>query len=69
MDYTLALLFFALGLMSKAMLVTLPFVMLLLDCWPLKRFTIHVSPFTSTPDRLVCWKSFRSSGWRRQRAS
>ena len=35
--YTLALLFFALGLMSKPMLVTWPFVMLLLDFWPLKR--------------------------------
>ena len=33
----LALLFFALGLMSKAMLVTWPFVMLLLDWWPLQR--------------------------------
>ena len=37
--YGLALLFFALGLMSKPMLVTLPFVLLLLDYWPLKRFT------------------------------
>jgi tetratricopeptide (TPR) repeat protein len=37
--YTLALLAFALGLMSKPMLVTLPFVMLLLDYWPLKRVT------------------------------
>jgi tetratricopeptide (TPR) repeat protein len=36
-DYGLALLFLALGLMSKAMLVTWPFVMLLLDYWPLKR--------------------------------
>lgn len=36
--YALALLFFALGLMSKGMLVTLPFVLLLLDYWPLKRF-------------------------------
>ncbi len=35
--YWLALFFFALGLMSKPMLVTLPFVMLLLDYWPLKR--------------------------------
>jgi tetratricopeptide (TPR) repeat protein len=35
--YWLALLFFALGLMSKPMLVTLPFVMLLLDYWPLHR--------------------------------
>ncbi len=29
--------FLALGLMSKAMLVTLPFVLLLLDYWPLAR--------------------------------
>jgi tetratricopeptide (TPR) repeat protein len=37
--YWLALLFFALGLMSKPMLVTLPFVMLLLDYWPLHRLS------------------------------
>ena len=30
---------FALGLMAKPMLVTLPFVLLLLDYWPLGRFT------------------------------
>ena len=30
--------FFALGLMAKPMLVTLPFVLLLLDYWPLHRF-------------------------------
>jgi tetratricopeptide (TPR) repeat protein len=37
--YWLALFFFALGLMAKPMLVTLPFVMLLLDYWPLQRMT------------------------------
>ena len=36
--YGLSLLFFALGLMAKPMLVTWPFVMLLLDYWPLQRF-------------------------------
>jgi tetratricopeptide (TPR) repeat protein len=36
--YILALFFFACGLMSKPMVVTLPFVLLLLDYWPLKRF-------------------------------
>jgi len=37
--YLLVLLFFILGLMAKPMLVTLPFVLLLLDYWPLKRFS------------------------------
>src|SRR5262249_49930233 len=35
--FALAIVFFALGLMAKPMLVTLPFVMLLLDFWPLQR--------------------------------
>ena len=35
--YGLVILFFAMGLMSKPMLVTLPFVLLLLDYWPLRR--------------------------------
>src|ERR1017187_8277318 len=35
--YLLSLVLFALGLMSKSMLVTLPFVLLLLDYWPLGR--------------------------------
>jgi Flp pilus assembly protein TadD len=33
-----ALIFFTLGLLSKPMLVTTPFVLLLLDFWPLQRF-------------------------------
>jgi protein O-mannosyl-transferase len=37
--YCLVLLFFALGLLSKPMLVTLPFVLLLLDYWPLRRIS------------------------------
>jgi len=37
--YWLALLLFALALMAKPMLVTLPFVFLLLDYWPLRRVT------------------------------
>ena len=36
--YLTVLATFALGLLSKAMLVTLPFVLLLLDYWPLQRF-------------------------------
>jgi Flp pilus assembly protein TadD len=38
-SYWFALLFLALGLMSKPMLVTWPFVLLLLDYWPLKRIS------------------------------
>jgi len=37
--YLLVLLFFCLGLMAKPMLVTLPFVLFLLDYWPLGRFS------------------------------
>ncbi len=36
--YLLVLLSFALALMSKPMVVTLPVIMMLLDYWPLKRF-------------------------------
>lgn len=35
--YPVVLLFFVLGLMAKPMVVTLPFVLLLLDVWPLDR--------------------------------
>jgi protein O-mannosyl-transferase len=38
--YGLTLALFALGLMSKPMLVTLPFVLLLLDFWPLERWRV-----------------------------
>ncbi|MFZ0927353.1 MAG: tetratricopeptide repeat protein, partial [Syntrophobacteraceae bacterium] len=36
--YLAVLIFFVSGLMAKPMLVTLPFVLLLLDYWPLQRF-------------------------------
>jgi tetratricopeptide (TPR) repeat protein len=38
--YLLTLLCFSAGLMAKPMLVTLPFVLLLLDYWPLRRFEL-----------------------------
>lgn len=38
LKYLLSLLAFILGLLSKPMIVTLPFVLLLLDLWPLGRF-------------------------------
>ena len=65
--YFLALLFFACGLMSKPMVVTLPFVLLLLDFWPLNRFssfqfqissseepsTLNPQPSTESAFRLI----------------
>jgi tetratricopeptide (TPR) repeat protein len=38
--YLLVVVFFTMGMMSKPMLVTLPFVLLLLDYWPLNRLSI-----------------------------
>jgi Flp pilus assembly protein TadD len=38
--YALVILSFALGLMAKPMLVTLPFLLLLLDLWPLQRASV-----------------------------
>jgi tetratricopeptide (TPR) repeat protein len=53
--YWLALLFFTLGLLSKSMLVTLPFVLLLLDYWPLNRLSPSV-PGAPPRGRLNRWK-------------
>lgn len=43
LKYILSVAFLALGLMSKPMLVTMPFVLLLLDYWPLRRFSFSRS--------------------------
>ena len=43
--YGAALAMFMFGLMSKAMLVTMPCVLLLLDYWPLQRFKVQGSEF------------------------
>ena len=42
--YLMVGLFYILGLMAKPMLVTLPFVLMLLDAWPLKRLNLQTSP-------------------------
>jgi tetratricopeptide (TPR) repeat protein len=47
--YLMVVLMLALALMSKPMVVTLPFVLLLLDYWPLKRFP-------QPGDRLIPWR-------------
>jgi tetratricopeptide (TPR) repeat protein len=44
--YVAALVFFAAGLMSKPMLVTLPFALLLLDYWPLHRLQFSGGPLS-----------------------
>jgi Tfp pilus assembly protein PilF len=42
--YLLSLVAYAVGLMAKPMLVTLPFVMLLCDVWPLGRLRLETKP-------------------------
>ncbi len=49
--YLLTLAVFALGLMTKPMLVTLPFVLLLLDYWPLERFKFDELPDSRTTSK------------------
>lgn len=50
--YFSVLLIFALGLLSKPMLVTIPFVLLLLDYWPLGRFKKPTDPNGQSPFHL-----------------
>ncbi len=47
-SYLLTILLFVFGLLAKPMLVTLPFLLLLLDYWPLERFA---APQTASIDR------------------
>ncbi|MBI3585788.1 MAG: tetratricopeptide repeat protein [Ignavibacteriales bacterium] len=48
---------YALGLMSKPMLVTVPFILLLLDYWPLKRLNMGAAGFSSRISDLS-WEKF-----------
>jgi len=47
--YLTALLLFIFGLMSKPMVITLPFVLLLMDYWPLRRLGFEQSGETGNP--------------------
>ena len=62
--YTMVVVLFALGLMCKPTLVTLPFVLLLLDYWPLRRFALR-SPTSkisrSTGNQLASRRGDNSS--------
>jgi hypothetical protein len=51
--YGLLLVLFAFGLLSKPMLVTLPFTFLLLDVWPLERINLQQLPVRA------CWPFIR----------
>ena len=50
--YGLVMLLFALGLMSKPQVVTLPFVLLLWDYWPLRRIAVRPSPLALRQNSL-----------------
>jgi tetratricopeptide (TPR) repeat protein len=54
-SYVWSLVCFALGLLAKPMLVTLPFVMLLLDWWPLKRMPCSSAKATEDGGATGCW--------------
>jgi protein O-mannosyl-transferase len=65
--YGLSLLFFAFGLMSKPMLVTVPFTLLLLDCWPLGRLKAGAKAWRLAVEKIpyflmsaaLCVKTYR----------
>jgi len=54
--YLGVIIFFALGLMCKPMLVTLPFVLLLLDYWPLNRL-FQSAPGNSVRGISINWRA------------
>ncbi len=56
--WLLALGSYALALMAKPMVVTLPVILLLLDVWPLERYRDHGLKLRLFPDRIR-----RSRGW------
>ena len=66
--WTASLLLFVCSLMTKQTLVTIPFLLLLLDYWPLERLRISnreqksldVAPRPRTQSAASCWKRFRS---------
>jgi protein O-mannosyl-transferase len=62
--YLPMIVFFSLGLMSKSMIVTLPFVLLLLDYWPLGRFS--PVPMPSPEPKVIKKPEFKETGKKRR---
>ncbi|PYJ45022.1 MAG: hypothetical protein DME80_04325 [Verrucomicrobia bacterium] len=65
-QYAIMWILFACGLMSKPMLVTLPFVLLLLDYWPLNRVTnqrLGVGSRGSRVSSQLPSQNYREPGW------
>ena len=63
--YLLVVILFALGLMSKPQVITLPFVLLLWDYWPLQRFSLRTegSPLAGSPPPPRARKNLSSLVW------
>ncbi len=51
--YSVVMLLYAMGLMAKPMLVSLPFILLLLDFWPLGRWREHDGDVSHT---IIFWR-------------
>src|SRR5206468_4137524 len=60
--YAAVALCFVLGLLAKPMIVTFPFVLLLVDYWPLRRWPSWQSPSWQSPSRQS--PSRRAWSWR-----
>ncbi len=61
--YFVALIPFALGLMAKPMIVTLPFVLLLLDYWPLQRMNFDQNRDVTTQTKDIIALIFEKTPW------
>lgn len=66
--YAASLALFALALLSKPMVVTLPFVLLLLDFWPLQRLAPELHAAGGAPDRRMPQKIVGNGSVRERRA-
>ncbi len=69
LNYSVALMLFAAGLMSKPMIVTLPLLLLIVDMWPLRRpfsrsLVVEVIPFAvlSACDAVLTFLAQRATG-------